>query len=83
MKVHTARDIGALVRARRQELGLSQGALAERASVSRQWLVAAEAGKPTVELAAVLRVLAALDLALDLRTAPSGPPAIDLDDHLA
>jgi HTH-type transcriptional regulator/antitoxin HipB len=81
--VLTARDLGARIRARRQEVGLSQGALADRAGVSRQWIVAAEGGKPTVELAPVLRVLAALGLALDLGPAPADPPDVDLDDHLA
>ncbi|HMJ77691.1 MAG TPA: helix-turn-helix domain-containing protein [Iamia sp.] len=83
MMVHTAKDVGALLRARRRELGLSQREVARRADVSRQWLVAAEAGKPTLELAAVLRALAALDLALEAGAAPAGDHSLDLDDHLA
>ena len=81
--VRTARDLGAVVRARRQELGLSQQDVANRAGVSRQWVGAAEAGKPALELAAVLRLVAALDLALDLDLAPAPSGPIDLDDHLA
>ncbi|HEV7721642.1 MAG TPA: helix-turn-helix domain-containing protein [Iamia sp.] len=83
MVVHTAKDVGALLRARRRELGLSQSEVARRADVSRQWLVAAEAGKPTLELAAVLRALAALDLALEAGAAAAGEHPLDLDDHLA
>lgn len=81
--VRSPKDMGARLRARRRELGLSQSAAAERAGVSRQWVVAAEGGKPSLELAAVLRIVAALDLALDLRPAPPAHRSIDLDEHLA
>ncbi len=59
-------DIGLLIRDRRLELGLDQRTLAERARVSRQWIVELEKGKPRAELGLILRTLAALELALDI-----------------
>jgi len=61
-QVTTAEDIGALVRERRRERGLSQQALADSVGVSRQWIVAIEAGKARAELGLVLRLLNVLDL---------------------
>lgn len=87
MTVNSVRDLAAAVRGRRLALGLSQGDLASRAGVSRDWINYFEAGKPTVELAHVLRVLDALGLRLYLdevapgREAPT-PGAVDLDDLL-
>lgn len=47
-------------------MSMSQAALAERAGVSRKWVYEFEAGKPTAELALVLKVLDALDIELNL-----------------
>lgn len=75
MDVRTVQDLSAAVRGRRRAQGLAQLAVAERAGVSRAWLVDFEAGKPTVELGRVLAVLAALDLTLvlDDGSAPTSP----------
>ncbi len=87
MKLNSVQDVAAAVRGRRQALGLSQGELASMAGVSRDWMNYFEGGKPTVELAHVLRVLDALDLRLDLdeggsrQDAPTASP-VDLDDLL-
>lgn len=62
MFIHTVPEIAALVRVRRQELGLSQAAVAARIGTSRQWLVAFEGGQPNVEFAPVLRALRLLGL---------------------
>ena len=71
----TIGDLGVRLAAARQFRGLTQAALAERARVSRQWVSAVESGRRMgVEFASVLRVVAALDLRLELR-AP-GPPAV-------
>lgn len=75
-------DLVAAVRGRRLRLGLSQTELATRARVSRQWLVAFEGGKSTVELALVFQVLDALELRLALDDGaedPSSRSGIDLD----
>lgn len=69
MRVTTVHHLQALVRGRRRDLGLSQEFLARRAGISRKWLSEFERGTTTaVELPLVLRVLAALDLAVDITT---------------
>jgi HTH-type transcriptional regulator/antitoxin HipB len=67
MWVITPTDIAQVVREQRKNLGLSQQELARRAGVTRQWIGMLEKGKPTVELASVLKVLAILGLRLDIR----------------
>jgi HTH-type transcriptional regulator / antitoxin HipB len=82
MKVRSIRDLAAVVRGRRRDLGLSQAELAARAGVSRKWIYQFEAGKPTAELGLILRVLDALGLVLDVtydEQAAAGRPARDLD----
>jgi y4mF family transcriptional regulator len=66
MKVNSMRDVAAAVRGRRKDLGLSQADLAARVGVSRAWINAVEAGKPSVEFDLVLRLLDDLDLRLSL-----------------
>lgn len=86
MRVGAVRDLAATVRGRRRDLGLTQTALADRADVSRRWLQAFEAGKGTAALDAVLRVVAALDLRLEItagdaaeQQSPKGKNGVDLD----
>lgn len=80
----TLRTLAATIRGRRLELGLTQGEVAARAGVSRQWVSGLEGGKESAELGLVLRVVDALDLRLELRaddepaTTPVRPP-VDLD----
>lgn len=66
MRVRSIRDLASAARGRRLDLGLNQAELAERASVSRKWLVEFEAGKPSAELGLAMRVLDELGLALDV-----------------
>lgn len=66
MRVDLYHDLASAARRRRLDLGLSQAELASRAGASRDWVNSFEAGKPTVELILVLRVLEALDLCLDV-----------------
>ncbi len=66
MKIRSIRDLAAVVRGRRRDLGLSQAELAVRAGVSRKWIYQFEGGKPTAELRLILRVLDALGLVLDV-----------------
>lgn len=87
MKLNSVQDVAAAVRGRRQALGLSQGQLASMAGVSRDWMNYFEGGKPTVELALVLRVLDALGLRLGLDedgtgNGADGANSVDLDDLL-
>jgi len=65
MKIISARDIAALVKQERKKLGWTQAELAMRSGVSRDWVIALEKGKPTLELGLVLRALKALGLSLD------------------
>lgn len=76
MNVRSAPHLGDVIRARRLELDWSQARLATEAGVSRQWVVAFEAGKPTAEIGAALRTIRALGLTLDLVPLPQDP--IDL-----
>lgn len=82
MKVRSIRDLSAVARGRRRDLGLSQAELAARAGVSRKWIYQFEAGKPTAELRLILRTLDALGLVLDVtydeKTA-AGQSTRDLD----
>ena len=60
--INSIRDLAAVVRGRRQALGLTQQDLAARANVSRQWISAFERGRPGSELQLILRLLEALEL---------------------
>ena len=64
MNIQTANDLGALIRDRRNKLGITQQELAEKAGVSRIWVVALEQGKPTAQIDLVLRTLRELGLLL-------------------
>jgi len=83
--ITSIRDVAAAVRGRRQTLGLSQADVARRARVSRQWISELESGKPTAELALVIRLLDALGLDLseprDAQGASRSPvvATVDLD----
>ncbi len=64
------RPVGAAIRDRRRTLGLDQRRLAERAGVSRKWIIDIEQGKPRAELGLVLRTLHALGLEIRLDPGP-------------
>lgn len=83
MRITNARDLGHYVRDRRRRSGQTQTGLAEAAHISRRWLSALEAGKPTVEIELVFRTLAALGLILDARLDEATPGQVDLDEHLS
>jgi HTH-type transcriptional regulator/antitoxin HipB len=72
MLVRSPRDLGLTIRDRRKQLGLDQAELAQRAGVSRQWVVEIESGKARAALGLVLRTLRALDLVLDARVHDAG-----------
>jgi transcriptional regulator with XRE-family HTH domain len=78
MRVKSIHDLASAARGRRLELGLSQAELAARAGVSRDWVNSFEAGKPTVELILVLRILEALRLRVEV-AGSARPP----DSHRA
>ncbi|MBC8068190.1 MAG: helix-turn-helix transcriptional regulator [Deltaproteobacteria bacterium] len=71
--VRTAQELGARVRARRRELGTTQVELAALSDVGPRFVVELERGKPTLELAKVLRVLDRLGLQLLVRKRGDSP----------
>lgn len=84
MVVRTVRDLGAAIKGARLKREWTQGDLARRAGVSRQWVVNVEKGKSTAEVGSVLRALTALGLTVDLvdgLPVPRGP--VDLEELLA
>jgi y4mF family transcriptional regulator len=66
MRVRSVLEVGAAARDRRERLGWSQQALAERAGVTREWVVRFEGGKPSVRLDRVFDVITALGLVVEL-----------------
>ena len=77
MHVRSSRDLGALARVRRREIGWSQTELAGRIGTSRSWVSEMENGKERVEVGLVLKALHALGLMVDVRARaePSVAPA--------
>ncbi|WP_162174621.1 helix-turn-helix domain-containing protein [Bifidobacterium crudilactis] len=63
--IRTMYDIGLAIRQRREQLGLSQEALAALAGVSRSWLAKVETGKTSFDFRMVLMVFSALQLKLE------------------
>jgi len=55
--LQTASELGALIRARRKALAVTQTELAGLSGVGVRFIVELERGKPTLELGKVLRVL--------------------------
>jgi y4mF family transcriptional regulator len=76
MRIYDTRSLGILVRDRRATLGWSQQQLGERIGVSRFWVMHLERGKPTLELALVLRAVQALGLRLAI--SPAHPAVEDM-----
>ena len=62
--IETPAAAGAIIRARRTALGLSQQSLADMAGVSRKFLIDLEVGHDRAELGKTLAVMAALGLTL-------------------
>jgi HTH-type transcriptional regulator / antitoxin HipB len=73
-------EVAAALRARRRSLGLTQEDVADLAGVSARFVHTVEAGKSSLRLDALLRVLEVLGLGLALVPAPGlhvEPPAED------
>lgn len=75
-QIRTSRALGAAIRGERTRQRLSQQALAARAGISRETVVALEKGQAG-NLATLFSVLAALDIAL--ATADVSGDSLDLD----
>ncbi len=72
--IQTTKQLGIALRAARKELGLTQPQLALAAGVGVRFIVDLEAGKATVRLENVLRVIDALGGTLQLIGLPSSAP---------
>ncbi|MFC8598833.1 MULTISPECIES: helix-turn-helix domain-containing protein [unclassified Isoptericola] len=66
MIITDAAQLGSLLRRARKDKGITQAQLATTVNVSRQWIIAAEAGAPTARLDLVLDALRAVDLVVDI-----------------
>ena len=69
--LRSPRQLGDALRAARKQLGLTQPQLALAAGVGVRFIVDLEAGKPTLRLQNVLRVIDALGGEIQLRDLPS------------
>lgn len=68
LNARTLPQLGSAVRQLRTARGLSQGELARRAGVSRQWVITVEQGRTAgMEIGLLMRVLDALDASLTVR----------------
>lgn len=83
--IQTTEQLGAALRIARKQLGLTQPQLALAAGVGTRFIVDLEAGKPTVRLEHVLRVIDALGGELQLGGLPDAAPedaaALEGADH--
>ena len=68
--IPSSEALGATLRTARKQLGLTQPQLALAAGVGTRFIVDLEAGKPTLRLENVLRVIAALGGELQLEGLP-------------
>lgn len=83
MNIISVKDLASLVKQERKNRGWTQVQLVERSGVSRDWIIALEQAKPSVELALVLRTLKALNLPLAInQPSQSVHDGIDLNDIL-
>ena len=69
--IDTPRSLGQAARTARKQLGLTQPQLALAAGVGVRFIVDMEAGKPTLRLESILRVLHALGVKLTVEVLPS------------
>lgn len=76
--IRSPHQLGAALRAARKQLGLTQPQLALAAGVGVRFIVDLEAGKPTLRLESVLRVIDALGGELQL----SGLPTAEADPSI-
>jgi HTH-type transcriptional regulator/antitoxin HipB len=89
MLIRTPSEIGAVIREERRRLGLDQRTLAEKAGVSRQWLIEVEKGKAGAEIGLILRTLNALGISLSTeeqprrRSATRSEEPVDIDAVVA
>ncbi len=77
--IKSPQQLGDALRVARKQLGLTQPQLALAAGVGVRFIVDLEAGKPTVRLETVMRVIDALGGVINLSGLPSA--ANEANDH--
>jgi HTH-type transcriptional regulator / antitoxin HipB len=75
----TSPQLGAALRRRRKQAGLSQEALADKVKLRQATISRLESGDTGTKLGTLLDVMAALDLEIVLRPRTKGRPA-DIED---
>jgi len=88
MNIRSAKELGALVRSRRQQHDWTQADLAGKVGVSALWVSQLERGKSTAQVGLILRTLKVLNLTLAIEepgenepgTGTSEASSINLDD---
>jgi len=66
LTVRKQQDLAAVIRAVREDAGLSQSALAGKLAFSRDYMIDIESGKPNLFMTRLLRVLHQLDITMTL-----------------
>lgn len=77
--IDSTQTLGAALRSARKHLGLTQSDLALAAGVGVRFIVDLEAGKPTVRLEQVLRVIDALGGRVQLSGLPGSASSIEAE----
>jgi HTH-type transcriptional regulator / antitoxin HipB len=81
VSIRSTKQLGQALRAARKQLGLTQPQLALAAGVGVRFIVDLEAGKTTVQLERVLRVIDVLGGDIHLSGLPTAVPANQGVDH--
>lgn len=80
IRIHNTQLLGLALRTARKQLGLTQSQLALAAGVGLRFMVDLEAGKPTLRLEQVLRVIDALGGEIVLTGLPEQSAVIKIDN---
>jgi HTH-type transcriptional regulator/antitoxin HipB len=82
MKIHSVRELAAVVRSLRREKGWTQARLAREAGVGREWVIHLEKARPRVEFGLVMATLKALGVRLMVEPHTPVESEIDLGEIL-
>ncbi|MBU0718618.1 MAG: helix-turn-helix transcriptional regulator [Planctomycetes bacterium] len=74
MRTTTTAQLGAEIRARRRELGVTQKDLAMTCGTGLRFIIDVEKGKPTCQVGKMLQVLQTLGLGLAVGAGSGDPP---------
>lgn len=82
MRLQTRRDVGLLIRDRRQKKGWTQEQFATMLGKTRRWMIQVELGQTNPDISSVLRAFRFLDVALIPEHLPANEPDDLLDEVL-